>query len=53
MQKPNANALIVSDMPFLSYHVSVEDTVRNAGRIVKEGGAEAVNWKVDATLSTK
>ncbi len=38
----NTNALIVSDMPFLSYHVSVEDTVRNAGRIVKEGGAEAV-----------
>ncbi len=38
----NTSALIVSDMPFLSYHVSVEDTVRNAGRIVKEGGAEAV-----------
>lgn len=38
----NTNALIVSDMPFLSYHVSVEDTVRNAGRIVKEGGAEAL-----------
>ncbi len=38
----NTRALIVSDMPFLSYHVSVEDTVRNAGRIVKEGGAEAV-----------
>ncbi len=40
--RANTNALIVSDMPFLSYHVSVEDTVRNAGRIVKEGGAEAV-----------
>ncbi len=40
--RANKNALIVSDMPFLSYHVSVEDTVRNAGRIVKEGGAEAV-----------
>lgn len=38
----NTHALIVSDMPFLSYHVSVEDTIRNAGRIVKEGGAEAV-----------
>ena len=35
-------ALIVSDMPFMSYHVSIEDAVRNAGRLVKEGGAHAV-----------
>ena len=36
------NALIVADMPFLSYHVSKEEAVRNAGRMIKEGGAEAV-----------
>ncbi|MDH3500318.1 MAG: 3-methyl-2-oxobutanoate hydroxymethyltransferase [Acidimicrobiia bacterium] len=36
------NGLIVGDMPWLSYHTSVEDTVRNAGRLVREGGAEAV-----------
>lgn len=35
-------ALIISDMPFMSYHVSKEDAVRNAGRLVKEGGAHAV-----------
>ena len=35
-------ALVVGDMPWMSYHVSVEDTVRNAGRFVQEGGAEAV-----------
>ncbi len=35
-------ALIVGDMPWLSYHVSVEDAVRNAGRLVREGRAEAV-----------
>ncbi len=35
-------ALIVGDMPWLSYHVSVDDAVRNAGRLVREGGAEAV-----------
>jgi 3-methyl-2-oxobutanoate hydroxymethyltransferase len=35
-------ALVVGDMPWMSYHVSVEDTVRNAGRLVREGGAEAV-----------
>jgi 3-methyl-2-oxobutanoate hydroxymethyltransferase len=36
------NALIVADMPFLSYQVSVEEGVRNAGRFLKEGGAHAV-----------
>ncbi len=42
VKKGAKNALIVSDMPFLSYHVSVEQAVENAGRIVKEGGAHAV-----------
>jgi 3-methyl-2-oxobutanoate hydroxymethyltransferase len=36
------NALVVSDMPFMSYHVSVEEAVKNAGRLIKEGGAEAI-----------
>lgn len=36
------NALIVGDMPFLSYHISVEDAVRNAGRLIQEGKAHAV-----------
>lgn len=35
-------ALIVTDMPFLSYQVSLEEARRNAGRLVKEGGAHAV-----------
>lgn len=35
-------ALVVGDMPWLSYHVSTEDAVQNAGRLVREGGAEAV-----------
>ncbi len=35
-------ALIVADMPFLSYQVSVAEAVRNAGRLLKEGGAAAV-----------
>ncbi|MHB2154742.1 3-methyl-2-oxobutanoate hydroxymethyltransferase [Calditrichota bacterium GD2] len=35
-------ALLVADMPFLSYQVSVEEGVRNAGRFLQEGGAEAV-----------
>ena len=36
------NALIVCDMPFLSYEVSVPDAVRNAGRLLKEGRANCV-----------
>lgn len=36
------DSLLVGDMPWMSYHVSVEDGVRNAGRLVREGGAEAV-----------
>ncbi len=36
------NALLVSDMPFMSYQVSVCDAVKNAGRLIKEGHAHAV-----------
>jgi 3-methyl-2-oxobutanoate hydroxymethyltransferase len=35
-------ALLVADMPFLSYQVNPEEAVRNAGRLLAEGGAEAV-----------
>jgi len=35
-------ALVVGDMPYLSYHVSVPDAVRNAGRFITEGGCQAV-----------
>jgi 3-methyl-2-oxobutanoate hydroxymethyltransferase len=37
-----ANALVVGDMPFMSYHASIEDAIRNAGRFLKDGGANAV-----------
>jgi 3-methyl-2-oxobutanoate hydroxymethyltransferase len=36
------NALIVIDMPFMSYHESIEQAKRNAGRMIKESGADAV-----------
>lgn len=35
-------ALVVTDLPFLSYHISIEDAVLNAGRLLKEGNAQAV-----------
>ena len=36
------NALLIIDMPFMSYQVSVEEALKNAGRLMKEGGADAV-----------
>lgn len=42
VSRGNTRALLVGDMPFMAAGVSVEETVRNAGRFVKEGGAQAV-----------
>lgn len=36
------NAFVVTDMPFMSYQTSVYDAVKNAGRLIKEGHADAV-----------
>ena len=36
------NALIVADLPFMSYQVSIEEAVRNAGRLMQETGCQAV-----------
>jgi 3-methyl-2-oxobutanoate hydroxymethyltransferase len=40
--RASKRALVVGDLPFLSYQISIEDALRNAGRLLKEGGAEAV-----------
>ncbi len=37
-----AHALVVADMPFMSYQVDLAEARRNAGRLIKEGGAHAV-----------
>lgn len=37
-----SRAMVIGDMPFLSYHLSVEESLKNAGRILQEGGAQAV-----------
>ena len=36
------NALVIADMPFLSYQISIETGITNAGRMLKEAGADAV-----------
>ncbi len=42
VKRGNSRALLVADMPYLSYELDVKDALRNAGRLIKEGGAEAV-----------
>jgi len=42
VRRGTRRALLVADMPYGSYHVSLEESVGNAIRLVKEGGAEAV-----------
>ncbi|MBI5188333.1 MAG: 3-methyl-2-oxobutanoate hydroxymethyltransferase [Nitrospirae bacterium] len=45
------NAMIIGDLPFMSYQVSVEDAVRNAGRFLKEAGASAVKIEGGAEVA--
>jgi 3-methyl-2-oxobutanoate hydroxymethyltransferase len=42
VRRATQHALLIADMPFGSFHISLDDSVRNALRLVKEGGAEAV-----------
>jgi 3-methyl-2-oxobutanoate hydroxymethyltransferase len=59
--RPQPRALVIADMPWLSYHISVEEAVRNAGRLIREGHAEAVKLEggrkrlavIEAILATE
>ena len=44
------NSLLVSDMPFLSYHISNEDALRNAGKLIQKGSAQAVKLEGGANI---
>src|SRR5262249_8737770 len=45
------SAMVVGDMPFMSYQVSVEQAVANAGRFVQEGGADAIKLEGGARVA--
>jgi len=44
------NALVVADMPFMSYQTSVYDAVKNAGRLIQEANAQAIKLEGGATV---
>lgn len=44
------NTFVIADMPFMSYEASVYDAVTNAGRLIKEGGANAVKLEGGKTV---
>jgi 3-methyl-2-oxobutanoate hydroxymethyltransferase len=46
-----ARALVVADMPFLTYQVSAAEALRNAGRLLQEGGATAVKLEGGAAIA--
>ena len=48
-----SQAMIIGDMPFMTYHVSVDDALRNAARFIQEGGAQAVKLEGGVTVAEK
>ncbi len=46
-------AMVVGDMPFMTYHVSTSDALRNAARFIQEGGAQAIKLEGGVTVAEK
>jgi 3-methyl-2-oxobutanoate hydroxymethyltransferase len=51
VSRGTSNAMVIGDMPFMSYQTGVDDAVRNAGRFLKEAGASAVKLEGGAEVS--
>jgi 3-methyl-2-oxobutanoate hydroxymethyltransferase len=48
-----AYSLIVGDMPFMTYHISIEDALKNAARFIQEAGTQAVKLEGGVTVADK
>ncbi len=46
-------AMVIGDMPFMTYHISVSDALRNAARFIQEGGAQVVKLEGGVTVAEK
>ena len=47
------NAMVIGDMPFMTYHLSIEQALRNAGRFIQEAGAQAVKLEGGVSVAEK
>ena len=45
--------MVIGDMPFMTYHISVDDALRNAARFIQEGGAQAIKLEGGVTVAEK
>lgn len=48
-----SKAMIIGDMPFMTYHISIEDALRNAARFMQEAGTQAVKLEGGITVADK
>ncbi|HIJ81686.1 MAG TPA: 3-methyl-2-oxobutanoate hydroxymethyltransferase [Desulfuromonadales bacterium] len=52
VRRAGPQALVVADMPFMSYQAGIDEACRNCGRMIKEGGAEAIKLEGGSTMAT-
>ncbi|MDD4876224.1 MAG: 3-methyl-2-oxobutanoate hydroxymethyltransferase [Dehalococcoidales bacterium] len=45
--------MIIGDMPFMTYHVSIDETLKNAARFIQEGGAQAIKLEGGVNVAEK
>ncbi|MEK7450299.1 MAG: 3-methyl-2-oxobutanoate hydroxymethyltransferase [Planctomycetota bacterium] len=53
VRKGAPTSFVIGDMPFMSYHASAEDAVRNAGRFMKEAGCDAIKLEGGVRIADK
>ncbi len=46
-------AMVIGDMPFMTYHISTDDALHNAARFIQEGGAQAIKLEGGVTVAEK
>ncbi len=46
-------AMVIGDMPFMTYHLSVEQALKNAARFIQEAGAQAIKLEGGVTVAEK
>ncbi len=46
-------AMVVGDMPFMTYHINIDETLKNAARFIQGGGAQAIKLEGGVTVAEK